>query len=152
MPATREHQAEIDLAASPARVFAALITPSAIRDWWAAARVVVVPREGGVWAAAWGADEDAPEYLTTARIRHWEPARRLTLGDYDYVAAAGPLAIAAELTTTFEVWPTEHGSRLRVTQSGFPAAPVADDFYAPCERGWRDTLEGLRRHLEGEGL
>lgn len=149
---TREHTAEIDLAAAPERVFAALVTPSAIRDWWSAARAIVVPREGGVWAAAWGADEDAPDYLTTARIRHWEPPRRLTLGDYDYVAASGPLPFTAELTTTFEVLPAEHGSRLRVTQSGFPAVVVADDFYAACERGWRDTLEGLRRFLEGEGL
>ncbi len=39
-----------------------------------------------------------------------------------------------------------------MTQSGFPVDPAADEFYAACEQGWRDTLEGLRRHLEGEGL
>lgn len=150
--AIREHTAEIELDAEPERVFSALLTPSAIRDWWSAARVIVVPREGGVWAAAWGAEEDAPEYVTTAVIRELEPPRRLVLADYDYVAASEPLPFAAEFTTIFEVEPSTSGARLRVTQAGFPAEPAADEFYAACEAGWRDTLEGLRRHLEGEGL
>ncbi len=149
---TREHTAEIELAAAPERVFTALVTPSAIRDWWAAARVVVVPREGGIWAAAWGAEEDRPDYVTTAVMRVFDPPRRLTFGDYDYWARSGPLPFEAEFTTTFEVMPARHGVRLRVTQSGFPTDPAADEFYDACERGWRDTLEGLRRHLEGEGL
>jgi hypothetical protein len=106
---TRAHDVVIDLAASQQRVFNALVTPSAIRAWWGAARAIVVPRTGGLWAAAWGEEEDAPEYVTTAVI-------------------------------------------LRVNQEGFPTDPVADDFYTACEGGWRDTLESLRRHLEGEGL
>jgi uncharacterized protein YndB with AHSA1/START domain len=150
--ATRDHTAEIDLAASPERVFAALVRPSAIREWWSAARAIVVPRAGGVWAAAWGAEEDSPDYVTTAVIRVWQPPRRLVLGDYDYVVAAGPLPFAADFTTSFEVLPKPSGARLRVTQAGFPAGPEADEFYAACETGWRQTLEGLRRYLEGEGL
>jgi uncharacterized protein YndB with AHSA1/START domain len=149
---TRAHTAEIDLASSPRRTFDALVRPSAIRVWWSAARVIVVPRAGGVWAAAWGEEENAPEYVTTAIIRVWDPPRRLLLGDYDYLAASGPLPFEADFTTEFEVLPDESGSRLRVTQAGFPADPVADEFYAACEGGWRDTLESLRLYLEGEGM
>ena len=142
--ATRDHTAEIELAAPCERVFAALVTPSAIRDWWAAARAIVVPREGGVWAAAWGGDEDAPEYVTTAVIRDYRPPRRLVLADYDYVATGGPMPFAARFSTSFQIEPTANGARLRVTQAGFPADPSADEFYAACETGWRDTLEGLK--------
>jgi hypothetical protein len=39
-----------------------LVTPSAIRAWWGAARAIVLAQENGAWAAAWGADEDRPDY------------------------------------------------------------------------------------------
>jgi uncharacterized protein YndB with AHSA1/START domain len=149
---TRAHDVVIDLAASQQRVFNALVTPSAIRAWWGAARAIVVPRTGGLWAAAWGEEEDAPEYVTTAVIWVWQPPRRLVLGDHQYVAASGSLPFEADFTTAFEVQPAASGARLRVNQEGFPTDPVADDFYTACEGGWRDTLESLRRHLEGEGL
>ncbi len=150
--ATRRLEAEIDLAARPERVFDALVTPSAVRDWWAAARVVVVPRRGGVWAAAWGAEEDDPDYVTTAVMSEFERPRRLTLTDYDYRAKGGPAPFAGEIVTRFEITPADYGAHLRVTQTGFPADSSADEFYEACRKGWRDTLEGLRRHLEGEGL
>jgi uncharacterized protein YndB with AHSA1/START domain len=144
---TRAHVVEIDLPAPPERVFAALVTPSAIRAWWRAARVIVLPEPGGTWAAAWGADEDAPDYVSVATLTACEPPRRLAFGDYRYAARSGPLPFAADLTTEFTLAPAPGGTRLEVVQDGFPADPVADDFYAACERGWSETLESLRRFL-----
>lgn len=146
---TRSHVASIDLNASPDRVYAALVTPSSIRAWWSAARAIVDPREGGVWTAAWGDDEDAPEYITTATILTAEAPKRLVLGDYRYFARSGPLPFEADFTTEFVVEPHDGGSRLTVRQDGFPSDPIADAFYEGCERGWRDTLESLAGFLEG---
>lgn len=42
----------------PERVFAILHTPSAIRAWWGASRVIVLPHEKGVWAAVWGNENE----------------------------------------------------------------------------------------------
>ena len=148
----RHHTAEIDLPAAPERVFSLLHTPSAIRGWWHASRAIVVPRTGGVWAAAWGDDEDAPDYLTSAIVEVFEPPRRLRLTDYRYVAQSGELPFEADFSVEFEVVPHISGSRLRVTQSGFPAAPVADEFLADCETGWHDTLASIRRFLASEDV
>lgn len=146
---TRRHVHEEELPARPERLFALLLTPSDIRGWWGAARAVVLPERGGIWAAAWGDDEDDPDYVTVATIAELEPPRRLVLADYRYRARSGPLPFAADFRTELTVEPAPGGAKLRVVQDGFPEAPEADPFYAACETGWRATFAGIRRHLGG---
>lgn len=50
--------------------------------------------------------------------------------------------------TTFTVRADGEGAVLRVSQAGFPAGPEGDEFYAACERGWRDTFAGIRTYLK----
>jgi uncharacterized protein YndB with AHSA1/START domain len=144
---TRQHKHQIELPASPERVFALLHTPSAIRGWWGAARAVVLAMPDGYWSAAWGANEDDPDYVSACRIHVFEPPRRLVLTDSRYYAKSGPLPFRAEFVTEFTVEPAPGGCVLRVTQDGFPTDPVADAFFAACETGWRNTFEGIRRYL-----
>lgn len=145
---TRRHIHQIELPAAPEEVFKLLITPSAIRQWWGATRAIVVPRVGGVWAAAWGDDEDIPDYVTVFKIKSFEPPRRLFLADTKYFAKSGPLPFQAELTTEFTIAPANGGTLLQVVQDGFPAEAVADDFYAACEKGWCETFASIKCHLE----
>jgi uncharacterized protein YndB with AHSA1/START domain len=145
--ATRKLTHQIALSAAPERVFALLHTPSAIRGWWSAARAIVIPQTGGVWAAAWGDNEDNPDYIGIARLSVFDPPHRLVMADYVYHARSGPLPFSADFVTEFTIEPTPSGSILRVVQDGFPEDPSADNFYTACERGWRDTLEGIRRYL-----
>lgn len=132
-------------------MFALLHTPSAIRGWWSAARAVVMAKEGGIWAAAWGEREDEPDYVTAATIQVFDPPRRLVMGDYRYNAKSGPLPFEADFRTEFIVSAHPQGSVLRVVQDGFPVDAVADEFYAGCEKGWRATFAGIRRYLEQGG-
>ena len=37
---------------------------------------------------------------------------------------------------------------LKVIQDGFPAESIADEFYAACEVGWKNTLESIRSFME----
>jgi uncharacterized protein YndB with AHSA1/START domain len=133
----------------PERMFALLVTPSAIRDWWGAAHAIVVPRPGGTWAAAWGADEDDPDFVSTFRILELDRPRRLVLANGVYHAKAGaPSFNLADLTTTFRIEPTSDGGCvLTVVQDGFPTSPDADEFFAACGTGWTNTFAGIRRHL-----
>lgn len=148
---TRFHVHEVALNRSPERVFRLLITPSDVRGWWGAARCIVEPVEGGTWAAAWGEDENNPDYLTVAQMIVFDPPRRIVLGDYRYRARSGPLPFEADLRTEFTITPTAGGCILRVEQHGFPAGPEADEFYRACEKGWRDTFEAIARHLASSG-
>ena len=99
-------------------------------------------------SAAWGEDEDHPDYVTAANIQVFEPPYRLLLTDFRYYARTGPLPFRANFTTEFIVEPRPGGSILRVSQTGFPNDPIADDFYEGCERGWRETFESIRRFVD----
>jgi uncharacterized protein YndB with AHSA1/START domain len=75
---TRSHVHEESFEVAPDEMFDLLITPSAIRRWWGASRAIVDAREGGVWTAAWG-DEDDPDHVSTATLVEFDPPR--TVGD-----------------------------------------------------------------------
>ena len=144
MNETRTHQITRELKQGPSTVFAALITPSHIRGWWSVSRAIVIPKTGGIWAATWGEDEDNPDYTSSATIKVFEPDQKLVLGDYQYVSPEGGLPFEANFETTFEIQPIGEGSRLTVTQAGFPTDPIADEYYAGCETGW--LVKANRRH------
>ena len=138
---------EIELPVGADAAFALLHTPSAIRAWWSAARAVVAPRPGGIWVAVWGA-EDAPDYITAARIVVWDPPRTLRLGNFEYYRKDGEeLPFLPAVETEFSVSARDSGSLLRVQQAGFPDDPIADAFFASCQAGWVATFEGIQRYV-----
>lgn len=146
---TRSHSHEIELPDSPETVFALLHTPSAIRQWWGVHRAIVLPEKNGFWAAAWGADEDKPDYVGSYRIAEFDPPRRLVLTDAKYYSKDGPLPFEIKFTVTFTVEPRIGGGcKLRVDHEGFPADTIADAFYASCEVGWRNTFDGIVKYLK----
>ena len=144
---TRKHVHEEEFPVSPEKLFALLHTPSAICEWWGAASAIVIPKKNGIWAAVWGEDTDAPDYTSVFTIAEFEPPRRMLLTDARYIAKAGQPPFEAKMTAEFIVTETGSGSALRVIQDGFPADPVADDFYAACDTGWRNTFAGIRKYL-----
>ncbi len=148
---TRKHSHQIELTVSPAEVFTLLITPSAIRGWWGASRAIVVARPGGVWAAAWGDDEDIPDYVTVFKIKAFEPPRRLFLTNTKYFAKNGSPSFQADLTTEFTIEPKDGGSILQVVQEGFSVDGLTDEIYAVCEKGWCDTFDSIKRFLKQTG-
>lgn len=147
---TRRHCHEEVFPVSTDRLFALLHTPSAIRQWWGAARALVLAEPGGVWAAAWGDSEDDPDYVTVATIREFDPPVRMVLSEYRYRSRSGPLPFQADFVTEFTVEPRAGGAALRVSQDGFPTGPEADEFYAACETGWKNTFAGIQRFLSFE--
>jgi uncharacterized protein YndB with AHSA1/START domain len=144
----REISRELPLAIPPAAAFSLLHTAGAIREWWSASRAIVAARPRGLWVAAWGSDEDDPEYVTAARILVWEPPTRLRLGEFEYYTRAGAgMPFMASLETEFTVQAASGGSLLRVRQTGFPDASIADEFYAACQAGWETTFGGIERFV-----
>lgn len=144
---TRRHIHEEDFPVPAADLFALLHTPTAICGWWSASTAIVIPEKGGIWAAAWGDDPDAPDYISTFTIAEFDPPKRMLLTDARYLAKAGQPPFEAKITAEFTVTPSPGGSLLKVVQDGFPAHPAADDFYLACETGWKNTFAGIRKYL-----
>lgn len=148
---TRTHVHEETFLVSVEELFAILHTPSAICDWWSASQAIVIAESGGIWVATWGDSTDEPDYTSSATIVEFEAPRKMVLSDYRYHTKMGKLPFEAEFETEFLVEPHESGATLRVTQGGFPAASIADEFYEGCRVGWAATFEGIRRSLSAGG-
>lgn len=148
---TRSHIHEESFDVTPERLFDLLVTPSSIREWWGASHVIVMPKQGGIWAAVWG-EEDDPDYITTATLVEYDPPNRLVMRYGEYYAKSGslPFSFADDAVTIFTIAEHPNGSKLRVEQTGFPSDPVADEFYAACETGWENTFMGIRNFLRRE--
>jgi len=144
---TRSHEHQEDFDISKDEMFKLLITPSLICKWWGAARAIVLPEKNGIWMAAWGADEDTPDYITAFTMSEYEPPRRILFTDAKYSARGEKLPFDAVITAEFIVDEAEGGCSLMVKQDGFPSEPAADEYYAACEKGWVDTFEGIRRTI-----
>jgi uncharacterized protein YndB with AHSA1/START domain len=145
---TRQHIHEEEFGVSKEEMFELLVTPSLICKWWGAARAIVIPEVGGIWMAAWGEDEDSPDYITAFTMSEFEPPRRILFTDAKYTAGGEKLPFEADIVAEFEVSESLNGCSLKVVQDGFPTDPAADEYYAACETGWKDTFAGIRRTLE----
>ena len=144
---TRHHIHEEPFEVSPERMFDILITPAAIRRWWGASKVIVVPQKSGTWMAAWGEDENNPEYISTFTIKEIDPPHRLVLGDGRYQAHSGEQPFEMNMTAEFTVDPREEGCTLKVVNDGFPIDESADEFYDACLVGWKNTFDGIRKYF-----
>lgn len=145
---TRSLSYQLALPGSPEQVFDLLCTPSSIRRWWGVDRAIIIPELGGLWVAAWGQEEDDPEYVTAATISRFEPPSCLELSDYRYRSKSGPLPFDADFVTVFDIDSHRDGSLLKVTQHGFPSEESADAYYQACQQGWIDTFEGISQFLQ----
>ena len=144
---TRSIERDLLLPAGPNLVFDLLITPSHIRHWWDAASAIVVPKRGGLWVAQWGR-EDHPDYISAHKITRFEPPRLIELNELTYYARSTMLPFASDMYVIFEVEAVDDGSRLRVTQSGFPTDATADEFYAGCVDGWERTFANIESYVQ----
>ena len=140
----RSIQQQYPITASPEQVFQVLITPSAIRKWWDAARAIVIPEAGGIYAVAWGAAEDAPDYITVSTIKIFDPPRELLFTDFRYLSSGGSLPFEPVLDLCFRLEAADDGTLLTVEQTGFPDDPEADAFYRACVKGWQDTMRKVQ--------
>ena len=145
--ATRKIDTNVEIAATPERVFQALVAPSDICNWWGATTAIVFAQQGGFWSASWGQDPDRPDYLTGAVLTEFDPPHRIVLSKFQYQSKDGSLPFDAEMDTEFRIEPTPGGCRLTVVQDGFPISEMADEFYNGCVVGWRNTLDSLVKYL-----
>lgn len=117
--------------------------------WWNARTAIVMPKPGGLWMAAWGKDEDSPDYITAARLKVFDPPRRLVMHEFEYQSKSMAVPFSRQLETEFHI--TEQGPKteLRVMQTGFPDGSDADAFYEGCCQGWAATLQAISEFFQG---
>ena len=134
--------AEIEIAAPPERVFRALTDSAEIVRWWGSPEAYRTEawtadlRVGGAWKAD-GRGADGASFTVGGVFLEVDPPRRLVQtwkSDWD----PGP-----ETTLTYQLLPSDQGTRLTVRHEGFAEPESCEDH----GRGWKAVLDWLSRHL-----
>ena len=146
---SRQIVEQIDIAAPPARVFAALTNPTQLLAWWGdrttfpSTHWEIDPRVGGKWLSRWRGPDGA-SFALGGEILELDPPRLLAYSWWDERYPNLPLT-----TVRYELVPTAAGTRLTVTHSGFDGDRSDFDDY---NSGWSTVVAKLRRHVEGGAM
>jgi uncharacterized protein YndB with AHSA1/START domain len=132
-------KAEIEIVASPERVFHALTTPAELAAFWGSDDMYrtfgwkIDLRPGGKWSAlARGAD--GTDMTVDGEYIEVDPPRLLV---YTWRPSWDDYAVT---TVRYDLMPTTTGTRLTVTHTGFGDRPLAA---AGTGEGWKRVLEWL---------
>jgi uncharacterized protein YndB with AHSA1/START domain len=146
MSATPEQDAmvsEIHIAASPERVFQALIDPVQVVQWWGqegiyrCTQFAADVRVGGKWLNA-GIGPDGGNFEISGEYLEVDPPRLLAS---TWIAT---WTGTAQTTVRWELIPKDGGTLVRICHSGFAAHPGLANSY----RGWPRMLGWLRAFLQ----
>ena len=137
---------EIEITASPERLFRALTDPEQLVAWWGAdGRTVsweLELRVGGRWLSR-GKDESCGDYELKGEILELDPPRVLA---YTWEESLATPRGMGRTTVRYELEPTGNGTRVRVTHSGFANREALEDY-----RGdWPGVLNRLRVYTEAK--
>ncbi|MCY3628415.1 MAG: SRPBCC domain-containing protein [Bacteroidota bacterium] len=137
-----------NFACTPQELFDALHTPSALRSWWNANRVIIIPRTNGMYSAAWGEDEDDPEYVSSGIYRVYDPPYKSVIEDFRYYAKSDPADFEGLMSITYEITARNSEAHLQLTHTGIPEGDEADAYFEACTIGWVETLKNLKKYVE----
>jgi uncharacterized protein YndB with AHSA1/START domain len=134
---------EIHIAASPERVFQALVDPEQVPQWWGQAGVYRCTkfsaelRVGGKWRSG-GVDGEGRSFEVSGEYLEIDPPRLLVS---TWVASwTGDV----KTTARWELEPTNQGTLVRIRHAGLSAHPELAQSY----RGWPRMLGWLQVFLE----
>jgi uncharacterized protein YndB with AHSA1/START domain len=137
---------EIHVEASPEVVFEVLSRPEHLREWWSD-DAALEAREGAVGELIWG---DREQVAVITVVDHQPPHRfsfRWVKPDDEPATAANSLLV------TFELEPSDAGTLLRMTESGYREKgweiAVLEQTWADHSRGWDEILPQLRAYAVG---
>ncbi len=135
-------EAELELAAEPGAVWAALTRADELMNWFPL-QAEVRPGEGGAvhlsWDGAWEGDLE---------IQVWEPERHLRTA-WPWTEEEGMRGQPNSVAVDYYIEARRGGGTLlRLVHSGFPVGPEWEDIFDGTRRGWSYELRSLKHYLE----
>jgi uncharacterized protein YndB with AHSA1/START domain len=139
----------IDIAAPPERVWRALTSAEELSAWFQVTIEGAMKPGADVWMTSVHPGHVGQRFRVT--ITELTPPRRVVWewhpGEIDPGIDYGR---EPRTTVTFTLEPTEHGTRLSVSESGFDRIALARraKVYQDNSQGWAEVLVWLRTHVE----
>jgi uncharacterized protein YndB with AHSA1/START domain len=139
---------EVHVEASPEIVFEVVSSPDHMREWWNGIETDVSPTPGSTAEIAWGRDTAEP-HVDQITVVDAEPYRLFSFR-WVYEGAGVPTP-ANSLLVTFELVPTNGGTLIRMTESGFREKgweiAELEAAYADHSNGWDIFVPSLGAYI-----
>jgi uncharacterized protein YndB with AHSA1/START domain len=141
---------EIRIAAPPERVFAALIDPKQVMQWWTSDQCQIESfsfeaKPGGRWCYDTKEGKlnvnGVTKFHCEGEVLEYDPPRRLT---YTWIANWHEDK-ARRTVVRWELSPAAGGTLVKVTHSGLAGLPIARKDYSG---GWPGVIEQLKKFME----
>jgi uncharacterized protein YndB with AHSA1/START domain len=132
--ADMKHQINVD--AKPEKVYAALATQAGLRSWWTA-DTKAEEKAGG--KAEFGFNKRGMVFRM--KIEKLDPGKRVVWSCH------GDQPEWNGTTLTWELAPTDSGTVVKFTQSGWKAVT---EMYAICNSSWGELIYRLKNYVEGK--
>jgi len=133
---------EIEINAPPERVFNAWTDPQQLTEWWGDEKFYLTTeyvadlRPGGQWVSR-GKSVDGREFSVSGKYLRVEP--------HTYLSFTWQPSWETEHTTVeLEFTPTDAGTLLRLTHSGFLGDQARDSH----NKGWLQVFDWVKRYVE----
>lgn len=118
-----------------------------MKEWWGVEQALIEVKEDGVYTLAWDISSEGFGYISTGRIKDFEPERLLQIDNFVYLNPEkpflGPMSLMVKTTAK-----DEGITELYVCQDGYQSGPVWDWYYDAVKEAWPGVLEKLKNTLE----
>ncbi len=133
--------AEVQVAADPERVWAALTEPAQIAVYMQGSTVTTDWQVGS--PITWDGEHDGRAYQDKGEVLTYDEPRELSVTHYSPMMGQ-PDEPGSYHTLVYTLEPEDDGTRLTLTQDGNESAEQAEQF----SQSWQQMLDGLKEHVE----
>jgi len=134
--------AQTDVAAPPARVWAALTDPEQIAVYMHGSKVTTTWEVGA--AITWDGEYEGRAYQDKGEVLTYDEPRTLSVTHYSPMMGQ-PDEPENYHTLVYTLTANDDGTHLELTQDGNESEEQAEQF----SQNWQQMLDGLKAHVEG---
>lgn len=138
--------AQVHIRVPAEKVWAALVQPERIQQWWGTSRGLVEPRKGGLWALAWGDQGQGYRYVLNGVIRVIKPAARLLVDPLVYFNSERPPL--GPMRVSFSLAEKKGVTRITAHHEATGEGPDWEWYFGTVKQGWKASLSNLKNYLE----
>jgi len=137
---------EIRLRADASTILNCLLDLKHLKAWWGVDSCFIEPKDGGLYALTWLRTFEGIKFISTGRIKFYNPRTHLHLEDMLYINSEKP--ILGPFTINYDIEEKNGYSTLRVRQGGFQKGGEWDWYYQAVLDGWPQALVMLKTYIE----
>ncbi len=142
----RKVEVNIQIRTKPKNVIEAFTNPKMLSEWWGVERALVEKKEGGLYVITWMVSDKGFGYVSSGRIRKYDPEKELVISDFVYLNPEKPFLGPMELVV--RAYDKNGISEVYLCQDGYQRGTDWDWYYEAVKEAWPKVMQEFKEYLE----